>query len=188
MLPLIRPRAGYWIAKTLVGGGVAVLVAPWWLPLVEAVLDKTFGVTPNTGSTTIGFVLIAVGLIVFGIERRKDWQLDSFPELVVRAHFAYLMDGTGIERCFIKISNGSPSKPTTVTHIDYMGSSHVPILTVPLPRRLEASEMFEVHIPLSALPDTKSDQMLSKFCVTDSTGSQFWAIKNESVSPVGYVA
>lgn len=167
---------------------MAILVAPWWLPLIEGVLNKSFGIPTNTGSTAIGFALLAIGLIIFVIERRKDWSVDSFPELLVSAHFAYLLDGTRIERCFIKIANGSPSKPATITHVDYIGSSQVPILTAPLPKRLEASGMFEVHIPVSDLPDAKSDQMLTKFCVTDSTGSKFWSIPNQNVSSVGYVA
>ena len=188
VLPLIRPRAGYWIAKSLVAGGIGILATPWWGPIIELFVDKAFGWSSSSNTTSIGFILILIGLGVYIFERRSDFSKEVLPDVIVLAHFAFLLDGKGVERCFIKISNSSPSKPVTITHVDYVGTKIVPILSMPLPHRLEAAAIFEVHIPLTQLPDPKSDDMLSKFRVTDSTGRRFFSVHNKDVSPVGYVS
>lgn len=191
VLPLIRPRAGYWIAKTLVAAGVASVVLPWWLPVLEGLLNKTFGFSAVSPSVTIiGFVLISLGLGVFIFERVIDLRAtpgDVMPEIKALAHFAILVHQPDVQRCFVKIANSSPTKSVTVTHVDYVGSSIVPLLGTPLPRTLGPSEMFEVHIPVSALLDGANEDVLTRFRITDSLGRKHVSKGNRDVSPVGYV-
>ena len=190
LLPLIWPRAGYWIAKCLVGGGVAILCTPWWLPLAEFVLENSFGWSQKTSTlTTItGFVLIFLGLAVYVWERWPRWTLERLPEVSVLAHFGFLVGEPGDERCFIKITNTSTQSAVVITHIDYVGGSAVPVLTMSLPRRLQSLEQCEAHLPLRQIPRVKSDDLLRAFRVTDSLGRRFHSRPNTDVPPVGYVA
>lgn len=188
LIPLLLPRAGYWMAKCLVGGGVAILVSPWWLPILEAMLSKAFNWRIESQSAPVGLLLIALGLGVFIWERRMQFRREELPEEIVLAHFASFVDEPQTEHCFIKISNASTRHPVTITHVDYNGTAVVPVLATQLPRRLEPLAQFETHIPLAGIPDAKSRALLSAFRVTDSLGRRFESTANSSVSPIGYVA
>ena len=188
ILPLIRPRTGYWIAKTLVLGGVGMVSTPWWLPFLSALIERVSDVNPPVeGISIAGFMLIVLGIGVYIFERTVE--LKGNRSVSVRAHFAVFDAEPFVERCFVKVANTSVDTPITITHIDYVGLHQImPILNIRLPKRLEPSDITEVHIPVTNLPEPKKNEVLSRFRVTDSTGRQHYSSENTTVPPVGYVA
>jgi len=176
--------------------------------LVSKQMGKTRNYQWNTASPFLQPVKEMVGLVYESISpadraalfatrrrpRRKDKPVigeaarpDAVPDLVVLAHFAFFY-GDFTERCFVKIANASSSRPVLVTHIDYVGSAVRPLLDSRLPHKLSGAGQMEVHVPVAELPDGKTEEMLTRFRVTDSLGRKFWSAPNADVSPAGMVA
>lgn len=105
-------------------------------------------------------------------------QENLLPDLAVLAHFGWIY-GDLTERCIIKITNSSSSRPALVTHIEYVGNSVRPVPDSRLPYTLKRSGQLELSVPLKELRDAKSDEMLAKFRVTDSEGREFWSIAGD---------
>jgi hypothetical protein len=190
--PFFRRRAGYGLARLLVAGGIGILSNPWWVPFLEAIFDKKFGIPiSTTGSTVIGLILVIVGVVIYFFERRAE-PMPAVPEtsapLSVKAHFGYWGAEPNRERIFVKITNESSNKPVTVTHIDYVGRITTAILNTPLPQTVPPTEQIEIHMPVDETTEERGDQLLNCFVVTDSSGRRVSSEKNLTVSAQGYIA
>lgn len=64
VLRIFFPGHRTWIVKTLILSGLAIVVRPFWEPLIEAYLKDKFGVSvPNIDPA--GWVLLALGIILY---------------------------------------------------------------------------------------------------------------------------
>ena len=183
--PFIRPKPGYWIARILVSSGCGLLVfIRWWEPLLESFLRKQFEVENPIPEQFIGIALIVAGIAVYIFEKRSEKKQQTM--LRVLAHFAY-PNMQPPRTIYIKIHNPPGCTKNRITHVTYRGSADVPVLTRPLPRDLDSPGGFETMIPVDSLPDPESDEMLTRFFVTDCNGDKFQSEPNLDVDSVGYV-
>ena len=88
----------------------------------------------------------------------------------------------------IKVNNPSLEFEAEVTHMEYAGSSTIPIGLGDgsLPRHLKPSEMAEWLISASCIPNDQDPEL--KFRVQLSDGSIFWSEKDLNVFGVGNVS
>ncbi|HRQ90173.1 MAG TPA: hypothetical protein PLA50_15340 [Bacteroidia bacterium] len=190
--PFFRRRAGYALARLLVAGGIGILSNPWWIPFLEAVFDKKFGIPiSTTASIVVGLILVVAGVAIYFFEHQSE-PPPAVPEtsaqLSVKAHFGYWRAEPNRERIFVKITNESSTKPATVTHIDYDGRITRAILSTPLPQTIPPSQQFEIHMPVEETTEQRGDHLLNCFVVTDSSGRKIRSEKNLAVSEQGYIA
>jgi hypothetical protein len=94
----------------------------------------------------------------------------------------------GEPRYCIKVRNSSPESEVEVTHIEYSGSSTVPVGLGDgsLPRRLKVNETAEWLVRISEIPNDQRPKL--KFRVQLSDGSVFWSQKNLNVFEIGNVS
>lgn len=71
--PFIRPKPGYAIARSLVWGGVALLITKgFWEPLFEALLRKHLDVENPIPEQFVGVALILIGIAIYIFERLHE--------------------------------------------------------------------------------------------------------------------
>jgi len=69
-LQIVRPNQNKWLVSTLVLSGVAVIVKPWWEPLIMAIFGKHGYSTPDT--SWVGWGLLALGIGIHLLNRYQD--------------------------------------------------------------------------------------------------------------------
>jgi hypothetical protein len=87
---------------------------------------------------------------------------------------------------FIKIINNSPNKVLTITHVWVKENKDVPILSNPLPRKLNVSDIWETWIEKRLVSD--HENIFKNVRVMLSNGRTYKSKMNVSVPPIGYVA
>jgi len=65
LIALIRPKAYNFIARLVVGAGVALLTSPWWLEIVNALASKYLQITlpSSSGQVVAGLICVVAGLL-----------------------------------------------------------------------------------------------------------------------------
>ncbi len=130
-------------------------------------------------------VLVSIGLWFADVVRNRTLRRRR---VTVLAHRAYFVGGSD-EMCFVSVTNRSPTRPVTVTHVWFATTPEKDVLVPerPLPKTLGPDEVWATWCPTSTLPTGKTPvELLARVAITGSD-RPIKSRANRHVRPVGYI-
>ena len=104
----------------------------------------------------------------------------------LRVHRAYVTNHPQQPECyFLNLFNASPERPVTITHVWIETDPSVPVMTKPLPVRIESGAQWETFVPVASVPQDAEVECLGRAMLAD--GTVLKSSPRTNVPPAGFV-
>jgi hypothetical protein len=111
-------------------------------------------------------------------------------KVTVLAHLAYFPSPGTPQMCFVKVTNRSPRRPITITHVWFDTTPQVDLVNPerPLTKTLGLDEQWETWIPVSELHGAENVETLARVVLANNPKRPIKSRLNKHVRPYGEVA